>query len=68
MGFQLLHGVISKKIELFIDRMFGNRALSRICGPKRDKILGGWRKFLNEELRKLHFSPDMTMIKSSRIS
>jgi hypothetical protein len=27
-----------------------DRALRRICGPKRDEVTGGWRKLHNEEL------------------
>jgi hypothetical protein len=33
--------------------VFENRVLRRIFGPKRDEIIGGWRKFLNEELHNL---------------
>jgi hypothetical protein len=29
-------------------RMFENRVLKRIFGPKRDKVMGGWRKLHNE--------------------
>jgi hypothetical protein len=31
-------------------RMFENRVLRRILGPKRDKVTGEWRKLHNEEL------------------
>jgi hypothetical protein len=34
-------------------RVFENRVLRRIFGPKRDEIIGGWRKLHNEELRDL---------------
>jgi hypothetical protein len=27
-----------------------NRVLRRIFGKKRDELMGGWRKLLNEEL------------------
>jgi hypothetical protein len=27
-----------------------NRVLRKIYGPKRDKVIGGWRKLHNEEL------------------
>jgi hypothetical protein len=30
-------------------RVFENRALRRIFGPKRDGVTGGWRKLQNEE-------------------
>jgi hypothetical protein len=29
-------------------RMFENRVLKRIFGPRRDEVPGGWRKLLNE--------------------
>jgi hypothetical protein len=31
-------------------RVFENRALTRIFGPKRDEVTGKWRKLHNEEL------------------
>ena len=31
-------------------RVFENRVLKRIFGPKRDKVPGEWRKLPNEEL------------------
>jgi hypothetical protein len=31
-------------------RVFENRVLRRIFGPKRDGVTGGWRKLYNEEL------------------
>jgi hypothetical protein len=33
--------------------VFENRVLRRIFGPKRDEMIGGWRKLHNEELHKL---------------
>ena len=35
-------------------RMFENRALRRICGPKRDDVTGEWRKLHDEKLNDLH--------------
>jgi hypothetical protein len=35
-------------------RMFENRVLRRIFGPKRDEMTEEWRKFHNEELRDLY--------------
>jgi hypothetical protein len=32
-------------------RTFENRVLGRIFGPKRDEVIGGWRKLHNEELQ-----------------
>jgi hypothetical protein len=35
---------------LVLLRVFENRALRRIFGPKRDEVTGEWRKLHNEEL------------------
>jgi hypothetical protein len=49
-------------------RVFENRVLSRIFGPKRDGVTGGWRKVHNEELRNFYSSPSIIrVIRSSRI-
>jgi hypothetical protein len=49
-------------------RMFGNRVLRRIFGPKRDEVMGEWRKLHNRELHNLHCSPDIIeQIKSRRM-
>jgi hypothetical protein len=37
-------------------RVFENRVLKRIFGPKRDEVTGEWRKLHNEELRDLYSS------------
>jgi hypothetical protein len=42
--------------------------LKRIFGPKRDEMIGGWRKLHNEELHNLYSSPRIiTTIKSRRV-
>jgi hypothetical protein len=47
-------------------RVFENRALRRIFGPKRDEVTGGWRQ-LHNELHNLYSSPNIIrMIKSRR--
>jgi hypothetical protein len=38
-------------------RVFENRVLRRIFGPKRDDVTGGWRKLHNKELHNLYSSP-----------
>jgi hypothetical protein len=49
-------------------RVFENRVLRRIFGPKRDEVTGGWRKLHNEELHNLYSSPIIIiMIKSRRM-
>jgi hypothetical protein len=49
-------------------RVFENRVLRRIFGPKRDEVTGDWRKLHNEELHNLYSSPNIIrMIKSRRM-
>jgi hypothetical protein len=49
-------------------RVFENKVLRRIYGPKKDEIIGGWGKLHNEELHNLHSLPDkIRMIKSGRM-
>jgi hypothetical protein len=49
-------------------RVFENRVLRRIFGPKRDGLMGGWRKLHNEELHNLYSSPStIRIIKSRRV-
>jgi len=40
-------------------RVFGNRVLRRIFGPKRDEATEEWRKLHNEELSDQHYSPNI---------
>jgi hypothetical protein len=47
-------------------RVFENRVLRRIFGPKRDEVTGGWRKLHNEELHSLYSSPSRIIIIKSR--
>jgi hypothetical protein len=35
-------------------RVFENRMLGRIFGPKRDEVPGEWRRLRNEELNDLY--------------
>jgi hypothetical protein len=49
-------------------RVFENRVLRRIIGPKGDEVTGEWRKLHNGELHNLYSSPDIIrQIKSSRM-
>jgi hypothetical protein len=49
-------------------RVFGNRVLRRIFGPKRDEVTEEWRKLYNEDLNDLYCSPNIVrVIKSGRM-
>jgi hypothetical protein len=40
-------------------RVFENRVLRILFGPKRDEVTGEWRKLHNEELNILYSSPNI---------
>jgi len=49
-------------------RVFENRVLKRIFGPKGDEVTREWRKLHNEEINVLYCSPNIVrMIKSRRM-
>jgi hypothetical protein len=49
-------------------RVFKNRVLRRIFGPKRDNVTGEWRRLHNKELYVLYSSPNIIWaIKSRRL-
>jgi hypothetical protein len=53
-------------IKEHVLRVFENRVLRRVFGPKRDEVTGEWRKLHNEELRDLYSSPSIIRIIKSR--
>ena len=48
-------------------RVFENRVLRRIFGPKGDGVTGEWRKLHNEERNDLYSSPNIVRVIKSRI-
>jgi hypothetical protein len=49
-------------------RVFENRVLRRMFGPKRDEVTGVWKELHNKELHNLYSSPSIiSTIKSRRI-
>jgi hypothetical protein len=40
-------------------RVYENRMLRRIFGPKREEVVGGRRTLHNEELRNMYASPNI---------
>jgi hypothetical protein len=47
-------------------RLFENRVLRRIFGPKREEVARGWRRLHNEELHNLYTSPNVIRVIKSR--
>jgi hypothetical protein len=47
-------------------RVFENRVLRRVFGPKRVEKTGEWRKLHNEELNDLYSSPNIVRVVKSR--
>jgi len=47
-------------------RVFENRVLRTIFGPKRDGVTGEWRKLHNEERNDLYSSPSIVRVIKSR--
>jgi hypothetical protein len=48
-------------------RVFENRVLRRIFGPKRDTVTGEWKKLNNEELNDLYCSSSIVWVIKLRI-
>ena len=66
-----MHGTTNIKWSLTLReegrlRVFENRVLRRVFGPKRDEVTGEWRKLHNEELRDLYSLPNIVRLVKSR--
>ena len=48
-------------------KVFENRVLRRIFGPKRNEVTGEWRKLNNGELNNLYCSPNIVRVIKSRM-
>ena len=47
-------------------RVFENRVLRRVSGPKRNEVTWEWRKLHNEELGDLYSLPNIVRVVKSR--
>jgi hypothetical protein len=66
----LLPFIVKENVVMIAHRLrvFENRVLRRMFGPKRDEVTGDWRKPHNEELHNLYSSTNIIrMIKSRRM-
>ena len=50
----------------YLLRVFENKVLRRIFGPRRDEVTGNWRRLHNEELNDLYASPNIVRVIKSR--
>jgi hypothetical protein len=65
----VLHGCETWSLTLREEhrlRVFENRVLRRIFGPKRDEMTGGWRKLHNDELLGFYTSPGILWVIKAR--
>jgi len=58
-GFETCSLTLREKHRL---RVFQNKLLRRIFGPKREEVAGEWRRLHNEELHNLYASPDIIRV------
>jgi hypothetical protein len=47
-------------------KLFENRVLRRVFGPKRDEVTGEWRKLHNDELNDLYCLHNIVRVVKSR--
>ena len=47
-------------------RVFENKVLRRIFGPRSDEVTGEWRRLHNEEINVLYSSPNIVRVIKSR--
>ena len=65
----VLYGCETRSLTLREERklrVFENKVLRRIFGPRRDEVTGEWRRLHNEELNDLYSSPNIVRVIKSR--
>jgi hypothetical protein len=61
----VLHGCETWSLALREEcrvRVFENRVLRRIFGPRRNEVTREWRRLLNKELYALYSSPNIILV------
>ena len=64
-----LYGCVTWSLTLREERklrVFENMVLRRIFGPRRDEVMGEWRRLHNDELNDLYSSPNIVRVIKSR--
>jgi hypothetical protein len=59
---------LSKCYLVYRMRVFENRAVGRLCGPVREEVTGGRRKFHNKELHSLNYKANIIRVIRSRMT
>ena len=62
-GCETLSLILREELRL---RVFENRVLRRVFGPKMDEVTGDWRKLHKEELNDVYSSPSIVRVIKSR--
>jgi hypothetical protein len=47
-------------------KVFENKTIRRILGPKREEVVGGWRRLHNEDFYNLYALSNITGVMKSR--
>jgi hypothetical protein len=64
----VLYGCETWSLTLREEHVFENKVLRRIFGPKRDEVMGGWKKLHKKELHDLYsWLSIIRIIKSRRM-
>ena len=61
----VLYGCETRSLTLSEERrlrVFENRVLRKVFGPKRDEVTGEWRKLHNKELNDLYSLPNIVRV------
>ena len=58
---------VCRLIYIFDHKDISPKNINRSCGPRRDEVMGEWRRLHNEELNGLYSSPNIVRVVKSRM-